>query len=66
MLKDYLKEKRVDFSEKHIDEDDAARTEMMEVSNGFLEVPFVSIIKDDGTKETVIGFDRGKLDTIFK
>lgn len=54
------------FTEKLIDEDDAAKNEMMELSNGFLGVPFVSIVKDDGSRETVLGFDRGKLDGILQ
>jgi hypothetical protein len=34
-------------------------------SGGFLGVPFISITKDDGTKETVVGFDKGKIDSIL-
>ena len=65
MLKDYLKEKNFSFSEKLVDQDDAARDEMMASSGGFLGVPFSVIVKDDGTKETVIGFDKGKLNAIL-
>ena len=47
-----------------MDTDDAARAEMMAVSGGFLGVPYTVITKD-GTKEGVIGFDKGKLDSIL-
>ena len=63
--KEYLKGKNISYSEKYVDSDEAAEKEMMDLSNGFLGVPFTLIIKDDGTKETVMGFDKGKLDGIF-
>ena len=66
MLKDYLKERGVSFVEKLIDEDDSARSEMVNLSNGFLGVPFTFIIRDNGIKETVVGFDKGKLDKILQ
>ncbi len=62
MLKDYLKEKGIPFAEKLVDVDDAAREEMMTSSGGFLGVPFTVIVKDDGTKTTILGFDKGKLE----
>ena len=65
MLKDYLKNRGLTFMEKLVDMDDAAKTEMMAASGGFLGDPFVLIIKDDGAKETVVGFDKGKLDSIL-
>jgi len=65
MLKDYLKEKNIAFTEELVDMDEAAKTEMMASSGGFLGVPFTLIIKDDGTKETVVGFDKGKIDTVL-
>ena len=65
MLKDYLSEKKVSYSEKLVDQDDAAREEMMGFSGGFLGVPFTLIQKDDGSKETVVGFDKGKVDAIL-
>ena len=65
MLKDYLKEKTITFTEKMVDLDEAAKTEMAASSGGFLGVPFISVVKDDGTKETVVGFDKGKINTIL-
>jgi len=65
MLKDYLREKSLSFTEKLVDLDETAKTEMAASSGGFLGVPFISITKDDGTKETVVGFDKGKIDSIL-
>ena len=65
MLKDYLKEKNFTFTEKLVDVDEAAKTEMIASSGGFLGVPFTSIVRDDGTKETVVGFDKGKLNSVL-
>ncbi len=63
MLKDFLGQKGISFEEKLIDTDDAARIEMEKVSGGFLGVPFTVIEKDDQTKETIFGFDKGKLNS---
>ena len=65
MLKDYLKEKNVTYIEKMVDQDDAARDEMMKASGGFLGVPFTVVVKDDGNKETIVGFDKGKVNNIL-
>lgn len=65
MLKDYLSGKNIAFTEKLVDTDEAAQKEMSAVSNGFLGVPFVLIKKEDGTSETVLGFDKGKIDSIL-
>lgn len=65
MLKDYLTSKGVTFTEKLVDQDEAAKLEMANVSGGFLGVPFTVIAKEDGTKENVIGFDQGKLEQIL-
>ncbi len=65
MLKDYLIEKKVTFVEKVVDTDDAAREEMSKESGGFLGVPFTVVIKDDGTKIDIVGFDKGKFEQLF-
>lgn len=65
MLKDYLKSKNIPFVEKLIDIDESAQKEMSSVSGGFLGVPFTLIIKDDGTKESILGFDQGKINSIL-
>ena len=63
MLKDYLASKNIAFTEKLVDIDEAAREEMSAVSGGFLGVPFTLIIRDDETKETILGFDQGKINS---
>lgn len=65
MLKDYLSGKGKPFTEKLVDQDEVAKEEMMAASGGFLGVPFTVITKDDGTKETIMGFDKGKVDSIL-
>jgi len=65
MLKSYLKEKNIEFSEKFVDLDDSVKEEMSAVSGGFLGVPFTIVVKDDGTKEGIIGFDKGRVDSIL-
>ncbi len=63
-LKDYLAEKNITFTEKLIDQDDSARDEMVAISNGFQGVPFV-VIEKEGKKETIVGFDKQKINTIL-
>lgn len=65
MLKDFFKEKNQAYTEKLVDMDDTAKEEMMRESEGFLGVPFIVFVKDDGTKEHVIGFDKGKISSIL-
>ena len=64
MLKDYLVQKNITYTEKMVDADDKVREEMMAISGGFLGVPFIVIVKD-GTQETVIGFDKGKINSLL-
>lgn len=65
MLKKYLDEKNVQYEEKMVDQDDVAKEEMMKDSGGFLGVPFSVITKDDGSKETVIGFDKNRINEVL-
>lgn len=65
MLKDFLKEKGISFNEKLVDTDEKAKEEMQQVSGGFLGVPFTSITFEDGRRETVVGFDKGKIASLL-
>ena len=65
MLKDFLSEKRIVYSEKLIDQDEKAKEEMEKISGGFFGVPFTIITLDDNSKETIVGFDQGKLNSIL-
>ena len=64
-LKEYLFSKNITFTEKMIDQDDSAQKEMQKISDGFLGVPFTQVIKDNGESETVLGFDKGKINAIL-
>lgn len=62
MLKKYLGEKGISFTEKLIDQDVVAQEEMATLSGGFMGTPFTVITKDDGTQVKVMGFDKEKVD----
>ena len=60
-----MDEKGVSYEEKLVDQNDEAKTEMMEKSGGYLGVPFTVITKEDGGEETVLGFDKAKIEGII-
>lgn len=64
MLKSYLDEKDISYTEKLVDQDDAAREEMTAISGGFLGVPY-TVIDTDGNLDKVVGFDKGRLKDIL-
>jgi glutaredoxin len=66
MLKDYLAQNGFSFVEKLVDQDEAAQNEMISISGGFLGVPYTVIERDNGTKDTVVGFDKGRLNSILQ
>lgn len=65
MLKDYLASKNIAFTERLVDTDESAQKEMATVSGGFLGVPFTVVSLDSGVKENIIGFDKGKFDSLL-
>jgi glutaredoxin 3 len=65
MLKEYLEENNVTFSEKIVDQDDAAREEMMAKSGGFLGVPF-TVVEKEGKEENIVGFDKGRINEVLR
>jgi glutaredoxin len=64
-LKKFLKEKQVAFKEKYIDQSDIAQKEMQTQTGGFLGVPFTVFNKDDGSRESIVGFDQNKISNIL-
>ncbi len=64
MLKDYLTQKGVAFSEKLTDQDQKIQEEMVALSDGFLGVPFTVIQKPDGQTEKIVGFNKTKIDAV--
>lgn len=65
MLHDYLSDKNILFEEKTVDVNEEAKKEMEAASGGFLGVPFTIVTFEDGRRETVIGFDKGKFDSLM-
>lgn len=57
---EFLNSKNIPFEEIYVDQDPKAAAEMINLS-GQLGVPFTVITKDDGTKQTLLGFDKQKL-----
>ncbi len=66
LMMDYLTGKNIPFTEKLVDQDPDAQKVMMADSHGFMGVPFTVVEREDGSKETIVGFDKGKLQTVFK
>lgn len=62
MLKGYLKEKGVAFSEKIVDQDLKSQKEMVALSQGAMAVPFTVVTKEDGLQVKITGFDKKKID----
>lgn len=63
MLKSYLDSKNIAYNVKMADEDQNIARELYEKS-GQLGVPF-TIIEQDGKEDTILGFDRGRIDTVL-
>lgn len=61
MQKDYLSSKKIAFEEILVDEKPEEAQKMIEIS-GQMGVPFTIIDKDDGSRTTILGFDRAKID----
>lgn len=61
MESEYLTSKSIQFEEIYVDKDPKAAEDMVKIS-GQMGVPLTVITKDDGSQETILGFDRGKID----
>lgn len=61
MEAEYLQSKGITFEEIYVDKDSKAVQEMI-AESGQMGVPFTVITKDDGSKVTILGFDKQKLD----
>ncbi len=60
MLKEFLQDHGIGYTEKLVDVDELAREEMAAASGGFLGVPFM-VIDTEAGRQTVIGFDKAKI-----
>lgn len=63
-LKRYLSAHGVEFEEKRADSDPQLAQQLMELS-GQLSVPFTLIETDDGRRDSVVGFDKPRLDELL-
>jgi glutaredoxin 3 len=64
MLKDWLKQKDVSFTEYKVDDNPIAAQHMVQLS-GQMGVPFSVVEKDDGSSEHILGFDRNKFQAVL-
>ena len=62
MEAEYLESKGIKFEEIYVDKDPKA-VEVMIAESGQMGVPFTVITKDDGSKISILGFDKQKLDS---
>lgn len=65
MLKSYLQSKSIAYDEKHADQDPDLARELYEIS-GQLGVPFTIIETEDGKTESILGFDKQRIDQLLK
>lgn len=64
MQKDYFASKNIQYQEILVDERPEEAQKMIEIS-GQMGVPFTVIEKDDGTRVTILGFDRPRIDEVL-
>jgi len=64
MLKQWLDNKKVEYTVYNIDENPIAAQQMTLLS-GQTGVPFSTIERDDGTTEKILGFDRKKFSAVL-
>ena len=64
MEKHYLKSKGVEFEDVLLDQNPDKVQEFIDTC-GSMGVPCTHIIKDDGTEEIILGFDKHRLDEML-
>ncbi len=64
MEKEYLDGHGINYENIFIDEDSKAAQDLM-VLEGQIGVPFTVFTKEDGSKETLLGFDREEINRIL-
>ena len=65
MLKRWLDEKKIEYTDYLVDRNPFAAQMMMSLSDGNRGVPFSTVEYEDGTMEKIIGFDRPKFEAAF-
>lgn len=61
MEKDYLLSRNIQYDEILVDENPDEAQKMIEISEQ-MGVPFTVITKEDGTMESILGFDKVRID----
>jgi glutaredoxin 3 len=64
MLKDWLDQKSVSYTNHNVDQNPIAAQNMVNLS-GQMGVPFSTIELDDGHVEKIIGFDRARFESVL-
>lgn len=65
MLKRWLDEKKIAYTDYMVDKNPFAAQAMVQQS-GQMGVPFSTIEHDDGTVDKIIGFDRDQFETVLQ
>ena len=60
--KEYLDSKGIKYENIFVDQDAKAAEDMVKIS-GQMGVPFTVVTGDDGSKITILGFDRARIDS---
>ena len=63
-LKNYLKSKGIEYEDVLLDEQPEKAVESIHICNS-MGVPCTHIVKDDGSEERILGFDKPKFDQIL-
>lgn len=61
MLKNYLRDQNVEYEDVLLDEQPGRAVEALHICNS-MGVPCTHIVKDDGTEERILGFDKARID----
>ena len=65
MEKEYLDARGIKYENVFVDQDSMAAEDLMKMEGQF-GVPFTVFTKDDGSSETLLGFDKAKLNEVLK
>jgi glutaredoxin 3 len=64
MLKNWLDEKKIEYTAYNVDINPIAAQQMVQLS-GQMGVPFTTIEKEDGDMIKILGFDRPRFQELF-
>ncbi len=64
MLKNWLDEKKIEYTNYSVEINPIAAQQMVQLS-GQMGVPFTTIEKEEGDMEKILGFDRLRFEALF-